>query len=106
MSERQSEPRWSTAERSIHILPASATMVGVCMTVLSVSRLADDGVFALGHLVAVASVLFLGSSFCAYFAIRGGGRSRRAELVAEWFFLAGLVLATAAGLLIAIELPG
>jgi hypothetical protein len=81
-------------------------MVGVCMTVLSVSRLADDGVFALGHLVAVASVLFLGSSFCAYFAIRGGGRSRRAELVAEWFFLAGLVLATAAGLLIAIELPG
>lgn len=81
-------------------------MVGVCMTVLSLGRLADDKVFLLEHLVATASVAFLTSAICAYVSIRNGRGSRRAELIAEGCFLGGLVLLTVAGFFIAIELPG
>jgi hypothetical protein len=36
---------------SSHILPVSATMIGVCMTVISVIQLAPKKAFRLGRLI-------------------------------------------------------
>lgn len=105
MSQPNSSSATSVTDRSIHILPASATMVGVCMTVISIVRVLHDRAFLIAHVVAIASVAFLVSSFCAYFAIRGKGNSRRIEIAAERFFLGGLILVTGAGLIVAIEIP-
>ena len=64
---------------SIHILSVSAAMVGVCLTVIGLIRIvitigkfdtiADD-------LLAVASLIFLVSCFCSYWALRTRGARR------------------------------
>ena len=91
-------------ERPIHILPAAATMVGVCMTVISIVRVLQKGGVLVAHVVAFASLAFLTSSVTAYFAIRKRGQGARFELFAEWCFLLGLVLLTVAVLVIAFEI--
>ncbi|MES1183744.1 MAG: hypothetical protein ABUL60_08000 [Myxococcales bacterium] len=91
-------------DRPIHILPAAATMVGVCMTVISVVRIVQKGGVLVAHVVAFASLAFLSSSISAYFAIRRRNAIAKFEIFAEWCFLAGLVLLTFAVIVIAFEI--
>lgn len=46
---------------STHILPTSATMVGMCMTVLSIGHLGPDGEFRMmgDKLLAMVALVFL-----------------------------------------------
>ncbi len=83
-------------------------MVGVCITVVSIVSVLHKDASLVARVVAVASLAFLVSSFCAYFAIRASGAAQRLENVAERFFLAGLVLVTVAVIVIAFEIrvPG
>ncbi len=73
-------------------------MLGVCMTVLSLSRL-DDGHqlhWLIDKMVALAALMFLASSISSLLSLRGhrGGRraALRLERRAETIFISGLSL--------------
>ena len=84
---------------SIHIFDTSATMVGVCLTVIGVFRLiiqvksistwADD-------LISIDAMLFLSSCGLAYWALRTRSIKRRhlTEKIADLIFLAAITLMT------------
>ena len=91
---------------SAHIFPTSATMLGVCMTVLSLSRLDDQApaFWLIDKLVAMAAIIFLISCFVSFLSLRLGPRTRvnaaALERRAEYAFMLGIaVLATSAVLL-------
>jgi hypothetical protein len=92
---------------SQHILPTSATMVGVCMTVISLIKLFDSGRLV-GHLVdkvlAVDSLLFLLSAVFSYLAIRAQTNDRRLESWADNAFMVGLVLMVLGAVALSFEL--
>jgi hypothetical protein len=73
------------------------------MTVISIVKAFHGNRFLVAGLVSVASVMFLVSTFCAYVALRHD-QSTRVDDVAEYLFLAGLVMITLAGFMIAIEI--
>lgn len=88
---------------SSHILPTAATMVGVCMTVLSIGRLSHAGrlgVFV-DKVLAFNSVIFLVSAVLSFVAIRMASRPERIETWAEDLFLIGLSLSAVVAVLIA-----
>jgi hypothetical protein len=91
------------ASLSPHILPTAATMVGACMTVLSIGRLSSAG--KLGVLVdkmlAFDSVIFLVSAVLSFVAIRMVTRAGRLETWAEELFLLGLLLSAIVAIVIA-----
>lgn len=87
---------------SYHILPASATMIGVCMTVLSIGHLGPAGQLRvwLDKLIAVDALIFLVSAATSFVSMRQKARGARYEARAEAIFIAGLgVLALGAVLL-------
>jgi hypothetical protein len=81
-------------EVSRHILPTSATMLGVCVTVLSIGRLAPPGTlhWLFDKLLALNSLVFLGSAALSFASIRSRAQTDRLESLAESTFLAGLAL--------------
>ena len=88
-----------------HILPTSATMVGVCMTVVSIIRLLHLQHFAtvVDRLLALDSVVFLFSALLSYLSLR---RSERIELegYADGAFMTGLALMSICSILLAFSL--
>ena len=80
---------------AIHIFTASAALVGVCLTVISIVRSITAG-HAIHRLVddllAVNAMMFLGSCLLSYFALRARKRQRRhrLETAADFVFLFGL----------------
>jgi hypothetical protein len=80
----------------VHIFTASATMVGVCLTVIGILRvvislrredtLADD-------MLAVNSLLYLASCLLSYWALRtrNVNRNYRLERIADVIFLVAMV---------------
>ncbi len=79
---------------SAHILPTSATMIGVCMTVLSIGHLAQGGEFRMivDKLLAVDALVFLISALLSFIAMRAERQGRSLEVRAEMVFTSGLVL--------------
>lgn len=79
---------------SAHILPTSATMIGVCMTVLSIGHLRQGGHsrVVLDKLLAVDALMFLASAVLSFMSMRSrrAGRPQRLEGWAESVFLLGL----------------
>ena len=79
---------------SAHILPTSATMIGVCMTVLSIGHLRQgrgSSGMVIDKLLAIDALLFLTSAVLSFISMRSRGgvhHERRAELV----FLVGLAV--------------
>jgi len=88
---------------SAHILPTSATMIGVCMTVLSIAHLGTgDGLrMANDKLVAVDSLVFLASAVMSFMSMRQAGPQIRLESWAETVFVVGLALLACAAVLVA-----
>lgn len=91
---------------SAHILPTSATMVGVCMTVLSIGRISHAGRLGafVDKLLAVDAVLFLLSAALSFVAIRVARQAARIEDWAEEVFLLGLTLGAIAAVGIALAI--
>jgi len=89
----------------IHIFSASATLLGVCLTVIGIIRvvitsthvntIADD-------IVAFDAVIFMLCCFMSYWAIRSRSASRmqRLEKFADGLFLVGLCLLASACMVI------
>lgn len=92
----------------VHIFTASATLVGVCLTVIGllrlVQRLHDVSTFA-DELISIDALAFLSACLIAYVALRTDStrRRRRIERAADAVFLGALGLMTAVCALLAIE---
>ena len=79
---------------SAHLLPASATMIGVCMTVLSIGHLGPGGAWrmVIDKLLAVDALVILVSALLSFLSMRLRGSGPRYEARAELVFIAGLGL--------------
>ena len=90
---------------SNHILPVAATMVGVCMTVISVLQLIpESGISSWAdNLLAIDSLTFLACAMLSYWSIRHED-ALRAERYADRLFLASLLLMVIVSFLVAFDL--
>ncbi len=89
-----------------HILPSSATMIGVCMTVISVAHLIPKHSISrhVNEMLALDSLFFLGSALLSYFSIRHPHKAARYERRADTIFLIALSLMVVVGFVVAFEL--
>jgi hypothetical protein len=91
---------------SQHILPSSATMVGVCVTALSILKLVrPTGLgFWANHLLALSSLVFLTSGMLSYAAMRAA-QNAKLERYADVAFIAGLLLLSLSTIFMAFVIP-
>ncbi len=91
---------------SSHVLPTSATMVGVCMTVIGLVKLFEGskGASHIDEVLAIDSVLFLFSAMFSYLSVRTPKKTARLESLADTLFMVGLAMMTITGVLFAFEL--
>ncbi len=91
---------------SQHILPVAATMVGVCMTVITVMQLVPKGKISefSDVLLAFDSLFFLASTMLSYWAVRPSSSPKKIEAYADRLFLVGMVLMVVISFLVAFEL--
>ena len=89
-----------------HILPAAATMVGVCVTVISLVQLVPKNAIApwVDELMAVDTVVFLASTWLSYWTIRHKKNAENFERIADWLFLGGLSVMVFVSILVAFDL--
>ena len=93
-------------ELSTHILPVASTMVGVCVTVISVIQLAPDKAISswADKLLALDSLAFMASTMLSYWSIRHKDHLQRIERYADRLFLVGMALMVFVSFLVAFEL--
>jgi len=91
------EPDPPSADRdiAIHIFTASAALVGVCLTVISIVRAITEGKgiqWFVDDLLAINAMVFLASCLLSYAAlrVRKQGRRHRLEKAADIVFITGL----------------
>lgn len=91
---------------SSHILPTSATMVGVCMTVISLAKLLEERTRPgmVDEMMAFDGLIFLVSALCSYLSIRSPRNAERLERIADLAFMGGLLLMVFTSFLLAYEL--
>jgi len=91
---------------SRHILPTSATMAGVCMTMVGLVKIIEGtaGPSHIDQAFAVVGLVFLASAFVSYLSIRARGSRDWLESIADGVFMVGLVLMVLAGGAFAFEL--
>jgi hypothetical protein len=90
---------------STHILPTSATMVGVCMTVISIVKISNFGPVGtmIDKLLGADTLLFLLSAFFSYFSLRLPASTDRLEFWADNAFVFGLMIMGVGAFLFAFE---
>ena len=98
------------AERTLAriILPTSATMIGVCATIIGLVKVVEErsGPSRVDEYAALVMVLFLVSTIASYLSIQRwdrGGDGVRLELVADVFFIVGLLAVAIVGFFFAYE---
>lgn len=97
-------------DRSVshHILTTAATMVGVCITVISIVRLTELSLSItsiIDNIMSLDSLLFLLSCVLSYLSLRASSRyAGGLERWANVLFLVGLVIMVAASFMLAWEL--
>lgn len=107
MTEHSRAQRFSM-ELSHHILPTSATMIGICTTFIGLVKLAEAkmGPSHVDEYAALAALLFLVSATASYLSIRYanlGRFGRNCERIADILFIAGLFSITIIATLFAYE---
>ena len=90
---------------SQHILPTSAQLVGVCVTVISLIKALHIGEagMIIGKLLAINCMLFTSSALLSYASIRGY-KMDRMEKYADQFFMVGLLELSGCAILLAFEM--
>jgi hypothetical protein len=91
---------------SNHILPVAATMVGVCMTVVSLIQLIPRNSVSpwADGLLAIDSLIFLISAMLSYWSLRHQRSSSLVERYADWLFMLALMVMVSVSFLVAFEL--
>ncbi len=94
---------------SNYILNISATMVGVCMTMLSIIQLVPKGAISrwVDDVLSLDSLCFLLSTLLSYWALRHQEVSEKFENVADLIFMGSMILLVATGFgLVSLEFIG
>jgi hypothetical protein len=89
---------------SSHILPTSSTMVGVCMTAVSLLQVVEISrpVSRVDEMMAFDGLVFLISAILSYMAIRNRGpKASSLEGIADITFMFGLCLSVVTSFLMA-----
>lgn len=91
-----------------HILPVSGTMIGVCVTLIGLIKVAEatTGRTHVDEYAALAALVFLVSALTSYLSLRCSSKQRaavRLERFADAMFLLGLVGITVVSTLFAYE---
>lgn len=96
----------NSKDLSHHILPNSATMVGVCIMVISIVKgfRSDMAKLLIDDVLAIDSVLFMVSALLSFWSIRSDNSSARLERWAEIIFLLGLASMTVITVLFSFEI--
>ena len=91
---------------SYHILPVAATMVGVCMTVISLVQLVPKNAISswADEILAIDALVFLVSAFLSYWTLRHEKTADKLETIADWLFLIGLSVIGFVSVLVAFDL--
>lgn len=94
---------------AFHILPASGQMLGVCVTLIGLVKIAEarTGPSSADKYAGLVALFFLSSALTSYLSLRQAHRpnfARRVERVADLMFLSGLVGITGVAILFAYEL--
>ena len=91
---------------SAHILPTSSTLVGACMTVISVVKLMHPGGVGvvIDKLLALGTVLFLASALLSFVSMRIPQLESRLEGFAEILFLVALAVAGVAAVVLSFQI--
>lgn len=93
---------------SIHIFTVSATMVGVCLTVIGIFQIGKLQNISLisDNLLAMDALAFLFSCVLSYIALRTRTQKRRHQIerIADFIFIGGLCLMAVVCFLVAYEL--
>lgn len=99
-------PRDRVQSVSLHVLPTAATMIGVCMTVISIVKLTPLAPFRhfADRLLGADGTLFLISVIFSYASLRSDRHASDLERMADYAFLAGLAVMTVVGFIVAFEL--
>lgn len=84
----------------VHIFSASATLVGVCLTVIGIIRILISGKgthTVADDLLVVDALIFLASCLLSYWALRARSMQRmyKVERIADFTFIIGLLLMVA-----------
>lgn len=89
-----------------HILSVSATMAGVCMTVISLVQLIPKNAVSswADDVLAINSFVFIVSAWLSFWTLRHEERAEKLEQVADWLFLSGLTVMGIVSVLIAFDL--
>ncbi len=89
-----------------HILPSSATMIGVCMTVISLAHLIPKPSISrhVNEMLALDSLFFLSSALLSYFSLRHHEMAAKFERMADVIFLLALSLMVIVGFVVSFEL--
>lgn len=89
---REAEASPANTGLAAHILPTSATMIGVCMTVLSIGHLAPRGTVHefIDKLLAFDALVFLASALLSFMSMRSRHVRSPHEARAETVFVTGL----------------
>jgi hypothetical protein len=91
---------------SHHIFPTSASMVGACLTTISILRLVEISnsvTLLIDSFLALNSLVFLSSSVISYLSIRSRQFSTRLERIADLIFLIGLSIMVVIGFMLTYE---
>ena len=91
-----------------HILPTAATMIGICVTLTGLVKIAEAriGPSHVDEYCALTALVFLASTVLSYVSLRVGPESaldHRLERIADILFMAGLFALTAITLMFAYE---
>lgn len=91
---------------SYHILPVAATMVGVCMTVISLVQLIPKSAISswVDEILAIDALVFLVSALLSYWTLRHENQANKLEILADWLFLLGLSVIGFVSVLVAFDL--
>lgn len=108
LRQQHSETVMSSDRLANHILPNSATMIGVCVTAVGLVKIAEDriGPSNVDIYFAMAAILFLGSAVLSYLSVRAGSVGRASailERMADVLFMTGLLAMTGIATLFAYE---
>ncbi len=96
----------ATNKSNFHILSVSATMVGVCMTVISLVQLIPKNAVSswADDVLAINSFVFIVSAWLSFWTLRHEENAEKLEQIADWLFLAGLTVMGIVSVLIAFDL--
>jgi hypothetical protein len=108
MTQKDKEPTADERALARHIFPGSGTMFGICVTLGGLVKVAEAhiGPSHADEYLALTATLFLVSALGSYLSIRHAKRpniARWCEVVADKFFLIGLVCVVTIALCFAYE---